>query len=82
MTAVVSLCAGFIRGFTGFGGPAFMLAILALFYAPITIIGKILVVDLVSSSYLFAKIRRQIDWKSTLALALPTMASMGISLRL
>jgi len=78
MTAAVSLCAGFIRGFTGFGGPAFMLAILALFYAPITIIGKILVVDLASSSYLFAKIRRQINWKPTLALAIPTMASMPL----
>lgn len=78
MTAAVSLCAGFIRGFTGFGGPAFMLAILALFYAPITIIGKILVVDLASSSYLFAKIRHQINWKPTLALAIPTMASMPL----
>ncbi len=76
--AAVSLFAGFIRGFTGFGGPAFMLAILALFYAPIDIIGKILVVDLASSSYLFAKIFRQVHWKSTLALAIPTMASMPL----
>lgn len=78
MTAAVSLCAGFIRGFTGFGGPAFMLAILALFYAPISIIGKILVVDLASSTYLFVKIRRQINWKHTLALAIPTMLSMPL----
>ena len=76
MTAAVSLCAGFIRGFTGFGGPAFMLAILALFYAPITILGKILVVDLASSTYLFAKVSQQINWKHTSALAIPTMASM------
>lgn len=78
VTAAVSLGAGFIRGFTGFGGPAFMLAILTLFYTPIAIIGKILVVDLTSSSYLFLKIRNEINWKHTALLAIPTMITMPL----
>ncbi|MCP4388677.1 MAG: sulfite exporter TauE/SafE family protein, partial [Gammaproteobacteria bacterium] len=33
--ALVAFGAGLIRGFTGFGGPAFILAILTLFFAPV-----------------------------------------------
>ncbi len=78
VTAVVSLGAGLVRGFTGFGGPAFMLAILTIFYTPVAIIGKILVVDLSSSFYLFFQCFRQIDWKSTACLSIPTIIMMPL----
>ena len=76
--AIVALVAGLIRGFTGFGGPAFMLAILTIFYAPLVILGKILVVDFAAGSYLFYRCLREIKWKDTLALAIPTMLTMPI----
>ena len=78
MTSSVALIAGLIRGFTGFGGPAFMLAILTVFYPPTMILGKILVVDLVASSYLFYSCYRKIDWHSTLWLVGPTLLMMPI----
>ena len=43
--AIVAFGAGLVRGFTGFGGPAFILAILTLFFTPYSIVSKILVVD-------------------------------------
>lgn len=77
-TALVALVAGFIRGFSGFGGPAFMVAILVLFYAPIVIVSKVVVIDLVTSLYLTFNCRREIDWRSTAFLAIPTMLSMPL----
>jgi len=76
VTAGVALAAGFIRGATGFGGPAFMLATLTIFYTPLTILGKVLVVDLASSAYLFKMVFKRIEWRSTFALAIPTMITM------
>ena len=35
--AAVAFGAGLVRGFTGFGGPAFILAILTLFFTPYSI---------------------------------------------
>ena len=78
VTALVALVAGLVRGFTGFGGPALMLAILTIFYTPIAILGKILVVDLAASSYLFQRCFKEINWKETAALALPTMLTMPL----
>lgn len=76
--AIVAFAAGFIRGFAGFGGPAFLLAILALFYAPITVVGKVVVIDLVASSYLFVSIFREIKWRSTLMIFIGTLVTMPV----
>jgi uncharacterized membrane protein YfcA len=76
--AAVSLGAGYVRGFTGFGGPAFILAILTLFYTPLAVLPKVLIVEFASSAYLFLNIRHRIDWRSTASLALPTMLTMPL----
>jgi hypothetical protein len=78
--AIVALGAGLIRGFTGFGGPAFMLAILTLFFTPYSIVSKILIVDFVASIYLFKAVYREIDWRSTTFLAIPTLLAMPLGL--
>ena len=78
VTALVAFGAGFIRGFTGFGGPAFMLAILTLFYTPLVIISKILVIELIASSYLFANIWRTINWRNAMALTLSSIIIMPL----
>ena len=43
IVAIVAFGAGLVRGFTGFGGPAFILAILTLFFTPYCVVSKILV---------------------------------------
>lgn len=71
--ALVAFGAGAIRGFTGFGGPAFMLAILTIFFTPYSIVSKILVVDIFASVYLFAAHYREVDWKPTAIMVIPTL---------
>lgn len=75
-TIAAAVAAGFVRGFTGFGGPAFMLAVLTLFFPPVDVIGQILIIEFVATCYLFAGLWRQIDWRSTLPLAAATVATM------
>ena len=78
IVALVAFGAGLIRGFTRFGGPAFMLAILTLFFPPVSIVSKILVVDFISSVYLFKAVLRQIDWRATAFMVLPTLVFMPL----
>ena len=75
---IVAFGAGLIRGFTGFGGPAFMLAILTLFFTPYSIVSKILVVDFLASMFLFRTVYREIDWRSTAYLTVPTLLAMPL----
>lgn len=75
---LVAFGAGLIRGFTGFGGPAFMLAILTLFFTPFSIVSKILVVDFFASIYLFKACFREIDWPSTTTMVIPTLIFMPL----
>ena len=58
ITAIIALAAGFMRGFTGFGGPSFMLAILTIFYSPIETFSKVLVIDFFASIYLFSTVAK------------------------
>ncbi|MEM7293395.1 MAG: sulfite exporter TauE/SafE family protein [Pseudomonadota bacterium] len=71
--AAVALLAGAIRGFTGFGGPAFILIILTLFFAPVGVVMKVLVAELFVSTYLFRTVVREVDWRATLTLTIPTL---------
>ncbi len=76
--AVVALVAGLLRGFTGFGGPAFIIAILTIFYPPIMIVGKVLIVDFAASTFLFRSCFHRIQWKPTLYLVIPSMLLMPV----
>jgi uncharacterized membrane protein YfcA len=76
--ALVAFGGGLVRGFTGFGGPAFILAILTLFFTPYSVVGKILVVDFIASVYLFKAVYREIDWRATAYLAIPTLLFMPL----
>lgn len=76
--ALVAFCAGLIRGFTGFGGPAFIIAILTLFFTPYSVVSKILVVDFIASIYLFKAVYREIDWRATAWLVIPTLLFMPL----
>ena len=78
IVAIVAFGAGLIRGFTGFGGPAFVIAILTLFFNPVSIVSKILVVDFIASVYLFKTVYRQIDWRATACMVIPTLIFMPL----
>jgi len=75
-TIGAAIAAGFIRGFTGFGGPAFMLVALTLIFPPVDVIGQILIIEFIATSYLFAGLWRQVDWRSTIPLAMATVLTM------
>ncbi len=79
---LAAFLAGLIRGFAGFGGPAFMLAALTWFYTPLLVIGKILVIELISAGFLFWRIRGEINWKATAALTIPTVLAMPLGYQL
>ncbi len=76
LTVITSGIAGVLRGFAGFGGPAFMLAVLTWFLTPIAVINKILVIEFVATGYLFFGVRKQIDWPTSTALIIPALLSM------
>ena len=76
--AAVAFLAGLIRGFTGFGGPAFIIAILTLFFTPYSVVPKILVVDFLASVFLFRAVYRDIDWRATACLVIPTLLLMPL----
>lgn len=76
--AMVAFGGGLVRGFTGFGGPAFILAILTLFFTPYSVVTKILVVDFIASVYLFKAVYRQIDWRATASMVIPTLIFMPL----
>lgn len=76
--AIVAFGAGLVRGFTGFGGPAFILAILTLFFTPYSVVSKILVVDFIASVYLFKAVYREINWRATACMSIPTLLFMPL----
>lgn len=47
--AIVMFIAGFVRGYTGFGGPAIAIISLTYFFAPVTVVGKVLVADTIAN---------------------------------
>ena len=78
--ALVAFGGDLVRGFTGFGGPAFILAILTLFFTPYSVVAKILVVDFIASVYLFKAVYRQIDWRATASMVIPTLVFMPLGI--
>jgi len=76
--ALVAFAAGLIRGFTGFGGPAFILAILTLFFTPVSVVSKIVVVDFLANAYLFKACLKDINWRSTTTMVVPTILAMPL----
>ncbi|MCB1740345.1 MAG: sulfite exporter TauE/SafE family protein [Gammaproteobacteria bacterium] len=65
ITIAAALLAGFIRGFTGFGGPAIMTLILVQLYQPITVLPKVILIDAVSNLKLLPNTWREVDWPVT-----------------
>ncbi len=76
LIVLVGLAAGVIRGFAGFGGPAFIIAVLTWFISPVEVIDKVLVLEFFVGTYLVWDVRNQIDWKTTASITLPALIGM------
>ncbi len=61
--ALAAAIAGCIRGFTGFGGPAVLTLFLVPFYSPLSVVSKVVVVDLISNIKLIPDVYRQPGWR-------------------
>jgi uncharacterized membrane protein YfcA len=60
-TLVTATVAGFIRGFTGFAGPAIMVLVLVQVYSPVSILPKVVLIDLLSNLKLLPSTVREVD---------------------
>ena len=60
---ITAAVAGFIRGFTGFAGPAIMVLVLIQFYSPVSILPKVVLIDLLSNLKLLPSTVREVDRK-------------------
>jgi len=66
--AALAFAAGLVRGYTGFGGPAIMVVVLTYWFAPVSVMGKVLVMDLMANVKLFTSVLSDVDWKHVLLL--------------
>lgn len=56
-----AIAAGFVRGFTGFGGPAMMILVLVQLFDPLSVVAKVVLIDAVSSLTLLPSTAREVD---------------------
>ena len=64
LVSLAALLAGFVRGFSGFGGPAVFLMLMLPFYSPLAIVPKIVVIDIVCNLHLLPTSIREVDMKT------------------
>ena len=78
--AALAFAAGLVRGYTGFGGPAIMIVVLTYWFAPVSVLGKVLVMDMVANIKLFSGILADVDWRHVLLLNAACLAGMPVGL--
>lgn len=65
IAGAAALVAGFIRGFTGFGGPAILLLTLTHFYNPSSVVPKVMLIDLIANLALAYSVASEASWRTT-----------------
>lgn len=76
----VVLFAGFIRGFTGFGGPAVIILIFIPFFNPVSVLTKALIIDVVANVTLLKSTNQEVDWDSMYTVCLFSFIGAPIGL--
>ena len=76
----VSLLAGVVRGFTGFGGPAIMVLALTQFYTPVSVLALVLLVDYAANFQLAIGAIRHTRWRSVAPLAIGSIISLPLGI--
>ena len=81
-TAAVALAAGFVRGFSGFGGPAIMVLVLTQFYSPLSVMTKVVIIDTMSFLLLVPSTIREFNGKLLAVLIPATILGLPIGVYL
>ena len=71
-----SLIAGFVRGFSGFGGPAILVLILVQFYSPVSVLTKVMIIDLFVNVHLVPSSIREVRWKTAIPLTVASVVAI------
>jgi hypothetical protein len=80
IAVVAALFGGLLRGFAGMGGPAIMLLALTQFYSPASVLGKVLIIDIVANAWLIPSVRREIQWRKALIIIGVTVLAMPLGI--
>ena len=75
-----SLFAGFVRGLTGFGGPAVISLVLTLFYSPLSVLPKVMVIDLAANVALLRSTYKEVQWRTCLTVSAATIAGVYLGI--
>jgi uncharacterized protein len=73
LVAMAALVGGFVRGFSGFGGPAVMILVLIPFFAPVSILSKVMVIDFIANIKLIPSTVRDVNRASAIAVLAGTL---------
>ena len=76
--AVAALAGGFVRGFSGFGGPAVMILALVPFFAPVSVLSKVLVIDFMANIKLLPSAVRNLDRTTAVPVISGTLVGAAI----
>lgn len=74
--SAMALVGGMVRGFAGFGGPAVMLLVLTPFFNPLSVLSKVMVIDLAANLKLLPNSFADVDWP--LCLTVSAASLVGI----
>ena len=74
----VTLIAGLMRGFAGFGSAMLMAPIFAILFGSAEMVVTVVAIELVVSLQLFPQVRRHADWKTLAPISLAACAAMPL----
>lgn len=80
VVSLAALAAGFVRGFTGFGGPAVMILVLVPFYAPISVLAKVAAIDVLANFALVPSTIAEIDKRVVIAITASSFVGLPFGL--
>src|SRR5438874_2463097 len=79
LTAIgVTLVAGLMRGFAGFGSAMLMAPIFAILFGSADMIVTVVAIELVVSLQLFPQVRGHADWKTLASMSISACAAMPL----
>jgi uncharacterized membrane protein YfcA len=82
IAALTAAAAGFVRGFTGFGGPAVMTLVLVQLYSPASVLATVVLADAASNVKLLPSTVREVDWRVTGIISVASLLGMPLGVHL
>lgn len=79
---LVTLLAGFVRGYSGFGFSALMVAGLSIVLSPVQVVPSILMLEILASIHMLPRVWRQVDWSLLFRMLIGALAGLPFGLYL